>query len=194
MNGFQAYKMYVALKNHFSSNTYDYFKYGGKTRASLNNYESRKDKYFFEKLARKRDVESFILANVVEQGATVWVGDLANEQQAEEYYRAWQKRQQSFTYMFKQDLNNILIPYDANFVVVDGQHPPLLKQYIRREVSIETLCVLNSLSNFTKYWSRKIEDKVIWPEIAKKIKKYTPFIHFDNSTAKQVVISFFNPC
>lgn len=194
MNGFQAYKMYVALKNHFSSNTYDYFKYGGKTRASLNNYESRKDKYFFEKLARKRDVESFILANVVEQGATVWVGDLANEQQAEEYYRAWQKRQQSFTYMFKQDLSNLLMPYDANFVVADGQHPPLLKQYIRREVSIETLCVLNSLSNFTKYWSRKIEDKVIWPEIAKKIKKYTPFIKFDKLTAKQIVVSFFNPC
>lgn len=186
--------MYVALKNHFSSNTYDYFKYGGKTRASLSSYETRKDKYFFEKLARKREVESFILANIVEQGAAVWVGNLANEQQAEEYYRLWQKRQQSFTYLFKQDLDKLLTPYDANFIVVDGQHPPLLKQYVRQEISIETLCVLNTLSNFTKYWSRKIEDTVIWPEIAKKIKKYTPFVKFDKQVAKQIVVTFFNPC
>lgn len=70
MNGFETYKMYVALKNHFTSATYDYFRYSGKTRASLKTYDTRKDKYFFEKLGRKRNVEQFILANIIADGAS----------------------------------------------------------------------------------------------------------------------------
>lgn len=194
MNGFETYKMYVALKNHFTSNTYDYFKYGGKTRASYKTYEQRKDKYFFEKLAKKRDVEKFILSNIVMQGAQVWVGDLANEQQAEEQYRKWLKVQQSLTYFLKEDFDKMVVPYDSNFIVTDGQHPPLLKMYIRQEVRLETLCILNDLSSYTKYWSKKIEDKVIWPEVAKKIKKYTPFIQYDKQSIKQLIISFFDAC
>lgn len=192
MNGFQTYKMYVALKNHFTSATYDYFRYNGKTRASIKTYEARHDKYFFEKLSKKRDVEDFILANIIEQGPAVWVGDLANEQQAEENYRGWVKRQQSITYMFTNELDKLELPYDQNIIVVDGQHPPLLKHVIRQDISIETLIILNDMCSFTRYWNRKIEEKVIWPSLYNKCKKYRPFLKFDKEKLKQIVIDKFS--
>lgn len=192
MNGFQTYKMYVALKNHFTSATYDYFRYNGKTRASIKTYEARHDKYFFEKLSKKRDVEDFILANIIEQGPAVWVGDLANEQQAEENYRGWVKRQQSITYMFTNELDKLELPYDQNIIVVDGQHPPLLKHVIQQDISIETLIILNDMCSFTRHWNRKIEEKVIWPSLYNKCKKYRPFLKFDKEKLKQIVIDKFS--
>lgn len=192
MNGFQTYKMYVALKNHFTSHTYDYFRYNGKTRASIKTYEARRDKYFFEKLAKKRDVEDFILANIIEQGPTVWVGDLASEQQAEENYRGWVKRQQSITYLFTNELDKLDLPYDQNIIVVDGQHPPLLRHVIQHNISIETLIILNDLCSFTRHWNKKIEDKVIWPSLYNKCKKYRPFLKFDKEKLKQIVIDKFS--
>jgi len=184
--------MYVALKNHFTSATYDYFRYNGKTRASTKTYEARKDKYFFEKLGRKRNVEEFILANIVEQGPTVWVGDLASEQQAEDNYRAWVKRQQSMTYMFTDEVSKLELPYDQNIIVTDGQHPPLLKHVIQHTISVETMIILNELSPFFRHWNKKIEDQVIWPSIYQKCKKYKAFLKYDKDKLKQVVINKFS--
>lgn len=192
MNGFQTYKMYVALKNHFTSDTYDYFRYGGKTRASIKTYEARKDKYFFEKLARKRDVESFILSNIIEGSPAVWVGDLASEQQADDNFRRWQKRQQSFTYIFTNELDKLDSVYDSNLVVTDGDHPPLLKKVVQGDVSIETLVALNDLCGFFRMWNRKIDDPVIWPDIYKKCKKYKPFLKYDKDKLKKIVLSKFS--
>lgn len=49
MAPFEVYVNYLALKSHFSSPKYDYFKYNKKVRASLTSFNKRKDRYFFEK-------------------------------------------------------------------------------------------------------------------------------------------------
>ena len=51
--GYNAYKTYVALKNHFTSDSYDYFKYKGKARVKEETFLKRKDKFFFEKIEKK---------------------------------------------------------------------------------------------------------------------------------------------
>ena len=53
MTGFEVYKMYIALKNHFTKDTYDYVKYRGKTRATEKSFQGRNDVYFFKKLGTK---------------------------------------------------------------------------------------------------------------------------------------------
>ena len=42
--GFDAYKVYLALRQHFTS-VYDYFKYNGKVRAGVESFLKRKDKF-----------------------------------------------------------------------------------------------------------------------------------------------------
>ena len=45
-------KIYHALKLHFNSD-YDYTKYNGKAKVTVDSYLKRKDKPFFAKVARK---------------------------------------------------------------------------------------------------------------------------------------------
>ena len=68
MTGFEVYKMYLALKQHFTKPDYDYFKYRGKVRANEQSFEQRRDRYFFKKLATRYsndEVMDYFVANFV---------------------------------------------------------------------------------------------------------------------------------
>ncbi len=56
------------MKSHFTNSKYDFFKYGGKSRATMTSFNKRKDKYWFEKTSRKysdKQILDFLLANFV---------------------------------------------------------------------------------------------------------------------------------
>jgi hypothetical protein len=190
MDAFNAYKIYLALKSHFNNKTYDYFKYNGRTRASHKTFENRSDKYFFHKLANHNDCVNYLASNFFE--GDCWVGDLVNEQSAEKTYRAWRKRIDSLTYIFTQDLNKMDEDYNANLIVEDGQYPKLLKMYLRKEISPETLLILNDITPFLGCWNRRITDKVLWPSHHHKLKKYRPFFTIDLDKYKQIVLKQFS--
>ena len=54
MMPFDCYKIYLALKNHFTRDSYDYHKYNGRTRATVEAFYKRKDRFWFEKMCRKK--------------------------------------------------------------------------------------------------------------------------------------------
>lgn len=187
MDGFDAYKTYVALKNHFTSKTYDFFKYNGRTRASLQSFEKRHDKYFFAKLSKQKNIIDFLVANIA-YGGDVWVGDVINNTEAEKHYLRFLKIKESISYIFKQDLQKFDSPFLSNFVVLDGQHPKALQLLLEKQINIETLIIINELSSFMKIWNRKIEDTVVWPTIYLKCKKLRPFLTFDNDKMKNILV------
>jgi len=55
MKPLEVYQSYLAFKNHFTKEKYDYFKYGGRSRASEGAFNKRKDRYFFERMSRKKN-------------------------------------------------------------------------------------------------------------------------------------------
>lgn len=191
MTGYEVYKIYVALKNHFNSDTYDYFRYNGKTRANALSFESRPDKYFFYKLAKHKNVEQFLLANIIEDNPNVWVGNMANEQTAEIHYKEWQKRQESLSYNFANELDNLDLDFNKNLLVEKNNHPLLLKLLNQKKISIETLIILNEMCGFFRYWNKSIGEDIIWPTLYKKCKKYRPFIRFDLDKLKKIVVDKF---
>ena len=94
---FECYKTYVAMKQHFTKDKYDYFKYGGKSRASATSFKSRKDRYFFERMSRKKSDEQIIqyfISNFIstEDPSKVWIGEII--QNGETNFQNWQKRNQ----------------------------------------------------------------------------------------------------
>ena len=66
MEAYDAYKIYHALKLHFTSN-YDYSKYHGKTKVSVDSFLKRNDRPFFGKVARtyKDDTKDFFISNFI---------------------------------------------------------------------------------------------------------------------------------
>lgn len=177
--GFDAYALYNALRLHFAG-TYDYVKYNGKTSVSRSTFANRKDKFQFYKLSRKYgldDLKYFYIANFLEKDID-WVGDLLNAE-GEDRYKKWQKRNQSLTYTFEQDIIH-LFESSGNCLYSDnGNYPYLLTELMQNEVCIETVCIMDDIMNFLPMWERKITDDIIWPKWQLKIMKYKPFVKYD---------------
>lgn len=190
MNAFDAYKMYLALKQHFGQKGYDYVKYRGKVNATESSFQVRRDKYQFHKLSKHEDLERFLVANFIAADVK-WVGDLLDEN-AEETYKKWLKYQQSITYNFTNEINKLLTNFEDNLIVKDGQHPSLLKQYRRGDVSIETILIIDDIVNFFPYWDKSIEDNVLWPSVKMKMLKYKPFLSFDSGKCKKILEDHFD--
>lgn len=191
-SGFSSFALYNALKLHFSSKSYDYFKYHGKTNASKSSFATRKDKYYFYKLSRKYSLEelkSFYVANFVSK-EIAWVGEIMGPE-GEENYKKWQKRNQSLTYNFENDIMNLLDKVnsaDELLVVRSGQYPLLLQEAMGESISIETLIILNDIMNFFPMWEKKIDDDIIWPSFKRKCEKYSPFIMYDKKKFKSILL------
>lgn len=191
MSAFECYKEYLALKNHFSKPDYDYFKYNGKLRANADSFNTRKDKLFFQKLAKHPDVHNFLVANLSENEKH-WIRDLAYSEDAEKTYKNWLKRQQSLSYVFKQELGKLDSDFNRNFVVKSNEHPLLLKLFLAKEISLETLCLLLDLSGAKKHWDSKMQYDLIYDSIRVKIEKYTPFIRCDKEKLRKIVVEHFS--
>ena len=167
--GFDVYKTYLAVKLHFTSDTYDYYKYGGKVNAKLDTFTKRKDRYFFHKLSTRYgqdNILDFFVANFLADSKR-WIGNLlAND--GKDVYLDYKKRKEAFTYHFKQDCGTIAsdfsrrsLSFDDGFVPVNGQHPRMLRLLIQRKVSFQTAVVLNHYLNFTKNWDKEITEKIV---------------------------------
>ena len=188
--GFAAFCMYHALKLHFTS-TYDYLKYNGKTNVSQTTFMARKDKFFFYKLSRKyslQELRDFYVANFIVDNNS-WSGNLVGPE-AEDNYKKWQKRIQSLTYRFEQDIIGLLTTCDKPedmLRVPDNQLPLLLSEVMRGTIALETLVILNDIMNFFPMWAKKIDDDIVWPNWQKKVEKYTPFVSYDKQKFKTIL-------
>lgn len=192
ITGYEAFGLYQAIKLHFTTDSYDFHKYGGKSKISVEAFENRRDKYQFYKLSRrlqnKDDLTNFIVANMVSNDNS-WVGDLL-EEQSEIAYRQRLKVIQSMSYTFQNDCEKIFGDVSNPNEVLqseDGEYPKLLTMALRKEIEFETLCVLNDILGFLPMWTRKISDTIRWPEFRRKIIKYTPFIQYDKQKCKDIL-------
>jgi hypothetical protein len=182
MMPFECYKTYLALKNHFTKDSYDYHKYCKKTRASLQSFYKRKDRFWFEKMSRQRDekeVENFFVANFVScnDPETLWIGEIMRE--GEGRYQNWQKKVQSLSYVFKEESQSLFEEnkFDDVFNCSKG-HPPLLKKFLSGNISLETLVIYDRIFLFGNKFDKKLQDPV-WETVSRRIKKYSPFLHID---------------
>ena len=197
--GFDVYKTYLAVKLHFTTDTYDYYKYGGKVNTKLDTFTKRMDRYFFHKLSTRyaeTDILDFFVANFLSDSKR-WIGNLlAND--GKDVYLDYKKRKEAFAYHFKQDCGNIAsdfsrrnISFDDGFIPIRGQHPRLLRLLIQRKISYQTTIVLNHYLGFTKNWDKEITEKIVWPEISLKVTRLKPFINFNATECKLIMKEVF---
>jgi hypothetical protein len=186
--GFNAYVDYLALKRHFTSN-YDYHKYGGKIKSSYDSFVIRKDAFSFQRLGKKRDYHNIILSNMVET-PKLWIGDLLS-QQSIDIHLEWKKRTDAITQHIKDELSQLDDDFQENFKVYGGSYPHIVDLRLRKAISMETFCILVKITNSQEYWSDKVVDKVIFPDIMKTIDDYYPFINFSQEKIKKIIKDHF---
>ncbi len=192
---FETYRTYLSMKSHFTNPKYDFFRYGGKSRATMTAFNKRKDKYWFEKTSRKysdQEVIDFLLSNFVNASnpQNLWIGEIINS--GERTYAQWKMRQQSLTYMFKQQSENLLSENDLEKVFNCSKgHPIVLKKYLGGEISLETLSILEKVFSFQSKFDKKLVDPV-WETVSIKLKKYLPFLNINVFQFKKILREIVN--
>jgi len=139
-----------------------------------------------------KDIEKFFIANFTSNTnpEKVYISDIIKT--GRNTYIDWQKRNQSLSYTFKEDVNNLFSDknVDEVFSCKKG-HPPILKNYLGGHICLETLVICNKILNFTKDFDKKL-DPYVWSTVSMKIKKYEPFINIDifhyKKILKQIVL------
>ena len=186
---YEVYIKYLALKSHFSDLNYDYFKYNGKVKAWRSTFDTRKDKYFFYKLSKKKDPIEYLVANFIGSN-DFYIGNIRADE-SDQIYMDYKKRKESLSYIFKSDLSKMKENFNDNIVVPDNEHPYLLRLYMRGDISLETLTLINKCVNIFDYWDKELKDDIMWPDIKLKAIKYDPFMSVDINKYREIILSIF---
>jgi hypothetical protein len=192
---FEVYQSYLSLKSHFSNPKYDFFKYNKKVRATLTSFNKRSDKYWFEKTSRKypdKEIVDFLVSNFVatDNPQNIWIGEIINS--GEETYTEWMKRQQSLTYLFKEQSEQLLseTKLEDAFSCLKG-HPPVLKKFLGGKISPEVLVIYDIIFQFGNVFDKKLIDPV-WETVSLKIRKYKPFLNINVFNYKKLLREIVN--
>ena len=173
--GYDCYVLYLALQRHFSTE-YDFFKYNGKIKASVQAYEKRNDVFSFEKLVKiipEKDQVDFFICHFLEN-PTEWIRnmDISN-------LDAFKSKYARLLTTFENDLytiynNGVQRCFDAS----DKSNIPLIyNMMLSGDVEIETLIIIDEyIHKFIDNHSQNIDVPFVFPDTIKKIKKYKPFV------------------
>lgn len=197
MDGFKAYKYYMAVKLHFTSPKYNVFETRGHVKGTRDAFNSRNDRYIFEKLAQKypadKDIIQFFVSNFAYGNDTAIYGN----GEAEEMYAEWQRRKQSITKVFIDDLTNVMnicdvhkFTSDGIFKVVDGDLPVLTSMYLSGKITIETLRIIDDIEPFINTWENDPMIKIVLGDKLLRVEKLKGFVKYDKEKVAKVFNHF----
>ena len=189
------YRTYLSVRNHFTNDNYNFFKFGGKTKASSSAFEKRRDRYIFDKVSKdyKDDEVALLFVSNFVAKEKFWIGNTLSEE-SRNIYTMWRKKIQSLSYIFENDVKAIIdeindreIDFDSVFKIQDGQHPIILRLTLADRVSLESFLILYKILDFFPQFNRRIEETIIWPDYYKKCVKYEPFVKVDMTRFKFIL-------
>lgn len=187
----------MAIKLHFTSPKYDVFQTRGHVKGSRDTFNSRNDRYIFEKLAQRypddKEMIQFFVSNFAYGQETALYGN----GEADELYSEWKRRKQSISRVFVDDLTNVMnfaevhkFNADGIFKNVDGELPVLLNLYLSGKVTIETLRIIDDLYPFINTWEDDSTIKIVLGDGLLRIKKLKGFVKYDLEKVTKIFSHF----
>ena len=196
ITGFRCYKYYIAIKLHFTKDNYNVFETRGNVKGSEQAFIARNDRYLFERIARKhqtdREVIKYFVANFSYGNDAV----VYNENDAEDNLQEWNRRRESLTRIFENDLNEVILQKEKQglsrkqvFEFNLDSPPLLLKMYLGGKVTIETMFLLNKINGYLQLWHNN-SSMLLWEEEIRRIEKCEGFVKFNESKLSPIYASF----
>ena len=187
--GFDAYCLYLAINNHFNTESYDFFKYNGKVPVKLPAFLKRNDKYHFAKLARlyHKELQDFLVANLYKQ--KYYVRNLL-EQECEQNYKDYKKIKQKMTYAITEDMRYLFDKYkhiDIVLGVKDGQHSNLIREYLGGRIRPVTIIAADKVFNIFDDYDNMMDEKFIWPRERKRLDNLAPFLDLEHKKLQTIL-------
>jgi hypothetical protein len=197
VDGYKAYRYYLAIKLHFTTDKFDVFQNRGNVKGTREAFNARNDRYIFEKLAQKhsddKEIIQFFVSNFAYGNDTaIYAG-----QEAEDNFMQWNKRKQSITKIFVDDLATLLTHIETNrlkhsaiFEFTENEYPVALKMFVGGKISIETLRIIDDFTEILEKWNQNLSVKYIWDNEMRRIKKLTGFVKYDKIKIEKIFSAF----
>ena len=187
--GYGSYLLFLALRTHFTSQKYDFFRMNGKLRASKESYLRRNDKWFYEKLAKENNAEELrdhYVANLLEDKQ--YILEFTDEE-ASMVHADYKRRKQSLSYVCANDMDRVFNQDDprVSFATSQDRYPHIVILFLRKSISLETMVILDDFIGYVDKFDKYYEDDVIWPKISLKVKKFRPFLKYDKEKFKHIL-------
>jgi hypothetical protein len=165
---FKAFSLYIAIKTHFTVQSYDVFRYNGQVRCSYESFIERNDSKLFDHLANKypraQEFVRYLVSNFAYSNPDV----VYTPEKSEKNLKEWTRRKDSLSYLFRSDLDTIADyiqkekPVTFNETVADlfpiWFENLILELFVHNKIYLETVCILMHLSPGLKFDSNAIYD------------------------------------
>lgn len=192
MDGFKAYKYFMAVRLHFTSDKYDVFEHNGRVSGSRMVFEKRNDRGLFEKLAQRFDSDRELIQFFVSNFAYGNTG-VVYSTESHELYAKWQSRKESMTRVFDLDLITLGRflesqgkPFEYLFDTEDCS-PPLLNMYLSKQITLETMSIINDIDPYLDRWESLV---MLWKDEFRIIRKVKRFIKYNDNVIQTKYLNF----
>lgn len=177
MDGFRAYRYYMALKLHFTQPKFDVFVNRGHVKGSYERFLSRNDHLIFDRLARQfsdRDFIQYVAANFM-YGHDDMIYDTTDSMGN---YKEYLRRKQSITRVFSEDVQMIM-DSGAQYDFSGNKIPDVLQLMMAKRITLETVVILNDIDHFVDKLKQStiallLGDELLRIEKSKGFVKYVP--------------------
>ena len=197
MDGFKAYRYYLAIKLHFTTEKFNVFENRGNVKGTRETFNARNDRYIFEKLANKYETDREIIQFFVANFAYGNDATLYSYADAETNLLEWNKRKQSMTKIFSDDCNKILldacknkIKEDAIFNLTNKGYCSILKLFLGNQISLETVRILDDFHPMIDSWKTNSSMVLLWENDIRRIEKSKGFVKYDKLKVQKVFNTF----
>ena len=184
VSDYEAFKLYTAVKLHFTSNKYDVFTYNGRVNCPYKRFEARNDRMLFARIADRfntpKDLIEYYVANFAYGNSNV----IYDRELAEDNYKTWLKRKETRNYDFSKQMQVLYNYVDRNKITyhdlfkTDEGAPLLLQLYLSNTIHLETLIIIDEFENYLQSWDSLI---LIWNSQLTLFDKVKRFVRYDKS-------------
>ena len=138
-----------------------------------------------------KELRDLFLSNILQDRH--YIAEFIDEQ-AELVHTDYTRRRQSLSYVCANDLDRIFNTHGIkkSFATSSNRYPDIVTLFLRGNIALETLVILDDVTGFTKKFDIYYEDDVIWPKISRKIRKYRPFLKYDKAKMRKIIVDLVN--
>lgn len=180
MSPHQAYRFYLAIKLHFTKESYDVFETrGAVVSQSAEDFERDRKRGRFAAIAREHSTPKEVVQFFV--ACFAYGVDIFDPQASYDAHLKWVKHKEMMTSLILDELDSI----DEIEPLLEGAPCKLMKMISGNHISIETAVALNRKLNFIDSWKSNFTH----PTLYIRIKKLDRFISFNEEKVFRVVTS-----
>jgi hypothetical protein len=195
LNGYMSYKMFLAVSFHFKQDKYDIFVKKGLVKCSPANFEKRPDTSFYYRLGaeyRRGDLADFYMANIM-------AGCTHISEYSDLNFKEWKSKMHRIDYIFEEDLKKLQfivakheLKFNDLFKSVTGSLPLALQLLDGGHINLETVCIIDKIlgGDIVLRFNEQITDTFVWPNLRRRIIKYSPWLRLELSELKLTLIKY----